>query len=98
MNFMFSEIKAYNKELSICTIFIEFGQVFQYLWQFECNLTTFWHIQIWSYQVTQDENLPFLFSKSYSLLNFTEFCEKKGKVPKFCGSAASLTEVIKKTV
>ena len=25
------------------TIFIHFGQVYQMLWHYKCNLTTFWH-------------------------------------------------------
>ena len=40
-----------------------FGQVFQKLWQCKCNLTTFdmGALQIWSYHVTQDNNLSLLY-------------------------------------
>ena len=55
-------------ELSEYTIFIDFGQVFQKLWQYNWNLTTFWHGP--SYHVTQGKNVSFLYSKSYSPLNF----------------------------
>ena len=41
MKFIFLE--GTRQELSNNTIFIYFGQVFQKLWQYECNLTTFWH-------------------------------------------------------
>ena len=41
MNFIFLE--STRQELSKNTIFIYFGQVFQKLWQYKCNLTTFWH-------------------------------------------------------
>ena len=47
--------------------------------------------QIWPYHMTQAENLSFLYLKSYCPLNLR-------KVAKFRGSAASLTEVIKKTI
>ena len=42
-------------------------------------------------QVTQAENFSFPYLKFYCPLHFRE-------VSKFCGSAASLTEVIKKTI
>ena len=59
----------------------------------QMQLTTFWHgsYQIWPCHVTQAENLSFLYLKSYCPLNL-------GKVTKFRGSAASLTEVIRKTI
>ena len=47
--------------------------------------------QIWPCHVTQAENLSFPYLKSYCPLNFR-------KVTKVHGSAASLTEVIKKTI
>ena len=42
-----------TQELSKNTIFIYFGLVFQRLWQYKCNLTTFWHgpYQMWPYHV-----------------------------------------------
>ena len=73
--------------------FILFGQVFQKLWQYKCNLTTFGvgSCQIWPCHVTQAKNLSFPYLKSFCPLTFR-------KVTKFRGSAASLTEVIKKTI
>ena len=47
--------------------------------------------QIWPCHVTQAENLSFPYLKSSCPLNFR-------KVTKFRGSAASLTEVIRKTI
>ena len=41
MKFIFSE--STREELSKSTIFIYFGHVFHKLWQYKCNLTTFWH-------------------------------------------------------
>ena len=40
------------------TVFIDFGQVFEKLLQYKCNLTTFGmgYCQIWSYHVTQAKN------------------------------------------
>ena len=73
-----------QRELSENTTFIDFGRVLQELRQYTCNLTTFW--QIWSYHVTQGENVSFLYSKSYCSLKFN-------KVSKFGVSAAIPSEI-----
>ena len=59
-------------ELSKNTFFIYFGQVFQKLWQYKCNLTTFGmsSYQIWPCHVIQAKNLSFPYIKSYCPLNF----------------------------
>ena len=89
----FTYLQSTGQGQSKNTIFIYFGKVFQKLRQFNCNLTTFdmGAYQIWSYHVTQVKNLSSLYLKSYSPLNF----EKSNQI---CGSAASLTEVINKTI
>ena len=49
-----------------------FGQVFQKLWQYKCNVATFWHELIPNIVISRDSgnNLLFLKLKSYSPLNF----------------------------
>ena len=60
---------------------IDFGQIFQNLWQYTCNLTIFWHGLLPNMVMARDSVI--LCIKYYFLLNF-----------KFCCSAAFLTEVI----
>ena len=67
-------LKSTCQELSKNTIFIYFGQVFQRLWQYKCNSTTFGmdSYQIWPYHVIQAENLSFSYLKFYCPLNLTK--------------------------
>ena len=63
MKFIFLE--STWQELSKNIIFIYFGQVFQTLWQYKCNLTTFGmgSYQIWPCHVTQESNEIYIFGK-----------------------------------
>ena len=36
-------LESSEQELSENIIFVDFGQVFQTLWQYNCNLTIYWH-------------------------------------------------------
>ena len=49
-------------KLSKNTIFIYFGQVFQKLWQYKCNLTTFWHGLLLNMAISRDSVWKFVIS------------------------------------
>ena len=64
--------KAHDKSYPKIQFFIYYGQIFQKLWRYKCNMTIFdiGSYQIWPYHVTQAESMSFSYLKSYCPLNF----------------------------
>ena len=73
MKFIFLE--STGQELSKYIIFIYFEQVFQKLWQYKCNFTTFWHGHLSNMAMSHDSGRKFVIF-IFKILLSIKFWEK----------------------